>query len=300
MTVTVAICTYNRRALLAPCLASIFRHAAEADEFLVIDDGSTDDTAAYLQALQRAHPKLRIVRHAQNQGVGAARNAALAQAQGEVLAFTDDDCVVRPGWLSALVAACGDSEVVAAYGSVIYRAPGYRGRFPERIVQNLGPAWPGAGCIAYRTAALRAVGGFDVQFGRYHNEDTEIAYRLARVGRLVPVSDAIAIHAESFWTPATLAAQSRNASVWPLLAARYGNEIFAQEFHPPIRWRHVVNAEDYLLLLGFPLLLPLLIARYVTHGGRDPVLFFAKWPCYLLLRRWHIWRAAIRHRVWMW
>jgi len=154
-------------------------------------------------------------------------------------------------------------------------------------------------CIAYRTAVLRAVGGFDHEFARYNNEDTEVALRLAAVGAVVPAPRAVVTHQPMDWTCRSLLASARNASVWPVLFRRYGDEIFRQRFRPPIRWRHVVNAEDYGYLLTLPLLIPILLVRYLLHGKRDLRIFFCKWPVWLVLRRLLVWREAIRHRVFM-
>jgi glycosyltransferase involved in cell wall biosynthesis len=296
---TIAVCTRNRRAELERCLAALLPSAGDRTELVVVDDASTDGTAAYLQSLAAAHPAFRVVTLVVRAGVGGARNAALRAARGDIIAFTDDDCVPEPNWLTEITAPLADLTVVCVYGQVFYRARGYRGYFPERCVENPGPRWPMTACIAYRTAALRSVGGFDPAFARFNNEDTEVAYRLVRLGKLVPASRAVVIHQPMEWTCSALLASSRNASVWPLLFRRYGDVIFQQQFHPPIRWRRVVNAEDYFHFVTLPILIPVLLIRYLLHGKRNLVIFFCKWPAWLILRRLLVWREAIRQRVLM-
>lgn len=297
--VTIAVCTRNRKAYLEWCIAALPSALDEDVELIVVDDASTDGTVAYLQSLVAAHRALRIVASPEHGGVSAARNAAVQAARGALIAFTDDDCISEPNWLREITAPFIDPAVVCAYGQVFYRAQGYRGYFPERCVENPGPRWPMTACIAYRTATLRTVGGFDTTFARYHNEDTEVAFRLAAVGTIVPAPRAVVIHQPMEWTRRSLLASARNASVWPVLFRRYGNRIFAQQFRPPIRWRHVVNAEDYVCILALPLLVPILLLRYLLHGKRNLTIFFCKWPVWLILRRLLVWREAIRHRVFM-
>lgn len=297
--VTIAVCTRNRKAYLERCLAALLPCITGEVELVVVDDASTDETGVYLRSLAEAQRALHVVTLPAHAGVGSARNAALRVARGELIAFTDDDCIPEPSWLREIIAPLADLAVVCAYGQVFYRAQGYRGYFPERCVENPGPRWPMTACIAYRTAALRAVSGFDHMFAQYHNEDTEVAFRLAAVGAIVPAPRAVVIHQPMEWTRHALLASARNASVWPVLFRRYGNRIFAQQFRPPIRWRHVVNAEDYVSLATLPLLIPVLLIRYLLHGKRDLRIFFCKWPVWLILRRLLVWQEAIRHRVFM-
>ncbi|MBI4434289.1 glycosyltransferase family 2 protein [Candidatus Uhrbacteria bacterium] len=297
--VTIAVCTRNRQAYLERCCSALIPQLGGDVEIITINDASTDGTAGSLASFHYAHRNVRIITLSEHAGVSGARNAALRAARGSLIVFTDDDCAPEPDWLCEITAPFADPAVVCVYGQVFYRQRGYRGYFPERCVENPGPRWPMTACIAYRTAALRAVGGFDPVFARYHNEDTEVALRLAAVGALIPAPRAIVIHQPMDWTCRTLLASARNASVWPILSRRYGDAIFRQRFRPPIRWRHVVNAEDYGYLLTLPLLIPILLIRYLLHGKRDFRIFFCKWPVWLVLRRLLVWREAVRSRVFM-
>lgn len=99
--VTVIIPVYNDAARLASCLQSLASqdYPGEVD-VLVVDNGSSDHPNRALAG----HPKVRLLDEARP-GSYAARNRALAEARGAVLAFTDADCLPQPGWLSAGVRA---------------------------------------------------------------------------------------------------------------------------------------------------------------------------------------------------
>lgn len=297
--ISVAISTYNRLSYLRDCIASLLALAPLPDEIIVVNDGSTDGTRQYLNHLAKTNPRIRVFHHEGNRGLSAGRNTAIKHARGEIIAFTDDDCIADPHWLRELVAPFHDQAVVAAYGQVFYRAENYRGYFPERLVRNIGPAWPMGANIAYRASIFRKVGLFDLKFFRYNNEDSEMAFRLARVGTLVRTPSAIVYHQAMNWTCKSLLRAARNASVWPILYARYGTDIFRQNFKPPIRFRRIVNAEDYLYFFLLPMMLPVLLVRYLYHGKRDLRIFFCKWPLYLILRRLYIWYESFRNRVFM-
>src|SRR5262249_49511390 len=111
--VSVIVPTYNRAAFIEDSVRSLLAETGVAFEVIVVDDGSTDDTAARLEALR--DPRVRVVCVAHG-GVGAARNAGLAVAEGRFLAFHDSDDVALPGRLARPVAAL---EADPALGLVI-------------------------------------------------------------------------------------------------------------------------------------------------------------------------------------
>jgi len=104
--VTVAICTWNRAALLRRALESLGSLALPEGvqlELLVVDNGSSDETPALLRELARAMPLRALAEPAP--GVASARNRAIAEARGELIVWIDDDVLVEPGWLAAYVEA---------------------------------------------------------------------------------------------------------------------------------------------------------------------------------------------------
>src|SRR4051812_4932182 len=104
--VTVAICTWNRSALLDRTLTSM-RHLVIPEgvewEILVVNNNCTDDTDDVLSRHFAGLPLRRVFEP--RQGLSNARNAAIDVAAGELICWTDDDVLVDPGWLSAYVEA---------------------------------------------------------------------------------------------------------------------------------------------------------------------------------------------------
>jgi len=95
---SVVIPTYNRRPLLARCLDSVRQASVAGTEIIVVDDGSTDDTAAYVRARV---PDVRFVQQ-ENRGVSAARNSGMRLARGRFIAFLDSDDTWYPQKLEVL------------------------------------------------------------------------------------------------------------------------------------------------------------------------------------------------------
>jgi len=112
--VSVVIPTFNRAVLLRQTIDAVLAQSVPADEIIIVDDGSTDGTAAMVEGLA---PAMRLLRQA-NAGDLAARNAGLAQARGELVAFCDSDDLWRPGFLAAMQALWqAEPRLVAGFGN---------------------------------------------------------------------------------------------------------------------------------------------------------------------------------------
>jgi Glycosyl transferase family 2 len=98
--VSVVLPTRDRRDLLPRAIDSVQKQSYGNWELLIVDDGSVDSTAEFLAGL--AGERLRCFRH-HGAGACAARNVALAQARGDLIAYLDDDNMMHPGWLKAVV-----------------------------------------------------------------------------------------------------------------------------------------------------------------------------------------------------
>jgi glucosyl-dolichyl phosphate glucuronosyltransferase len=212
--VTVALCTRDRGAHLAPCLAALaaLEPPAGGLEVVVVDNGSTDGTAAVVAAWAGTDRNRRVL-HEPVAGLSRARNRALDEGRGDVVLFLDDDAVPPPGWARNLAAAFdapGPAPVVAAGGPVRLVLPEARPRWAGPAVEgwwsalDLGPAsrdldppdGPYGTNMAVRRAAALAAGGFPLGFGRrgrrlLSGEETEL-WRVLRAsgGRIRYQADA--------------------------------------------------------------------------------------------------------------
>ncbi|MBA5687967.1 glycosyltransferase family 2 protein [Rugamonas apoptosis] len=114
--ISLIMAAYNAAPFITDTLAHIVGQMTATHELIVVDDGSRDATADQVRAVQASHPALRIVLHQQaNAGIAGARNAGLALAGGQYLAFIDSDDRLRPGALAALdaVIACEQPDVIS-------------------------------------------------------------------------------------------------------------------------------------------------------------------------------------------
>jgi glycosyltransferase involved in cell wall biosynthesis len=191
--VAVVVCSRDRAALLRDALASVVAALRPGDEAIVVDSASKG--VGTLAAA--ADAGLRAVR-CDRPGLARARNVGVRATSAAVLAFTDDDCRVEPGWLDAVAQAfdAGDDRAIGfAFGRVLpvqddgprlsVRDAGERRRFGAP-----GPADPvdvGHGAnMAFRRAALADIGGFDELLGAgavfRAAEDHDAVWRALRRG----------------------------------------------------------------------------------------------------------------------
>jgi len=191
--VSVVVPAYNAERTLGACLEALTRQVRPADEVVVVDNGSTDGTAAVAHRFSGRLPGLRVVVEPRA-GEAAARNRGLEEARGDVIAFTDADCVPREDWLDQAVRTLGAwPECAAVAGEVA----GYRpGRLVEKYLSVAAFPTPTGPCVVeglrfppptfytanfvVRRAALARVGPFDESLTV--GLDVDLCVRLLRAG----------------------------------------------------------------------------------------------------------------------
>lgn len=107
MKVSVIVPCWNGARYLGACLDSLLAQTERDFEAIVIDDGSQDESLALAQTYARRDARVRVL-HQANSGVSAARNAGLAQARGEWIAFVDSDDLLPPDALETMLSGAGD------------------------------------------------------------------------------------------------------------------------------------------------------------------------------------------------
>ncbi|HKB12702.1 MAG TPA: glycosyltransferase [Vicinamibacterales bacterium] len=183
--VSVVVCAYNAADTLEDNLRSLERLTYPNYEIILVNDGSKDRTSE----IARRFAKVRVI-DTPNQGLSAARNVGLAEAIGEIVAYTDSDTRVDRDWLTYLVQPFLTSDVVGSGGpnvvppddppvaQCIARAPGG----PTHVLLDDRTAEHVPGCnMAFRRDALLAIGGFNPIYLRA-GDDVDVCWRLQQRG----------------------------------------------------------------------------------------------------------------------
>jgi dolichol-phosphate mannosyltransferase len=186
---TILAPAYNEQDVIADFVNAVSGAAPEDAEILVVDDGSTDGTAAILEELRGDHPQVRVVAHSRNRGLGAALATGFREATGTVIVTMDADLSHPLELIDRLVAACEHAD--AAYGSRYVPGGGMIGvpwwrRLISRaanIVLRIAYLAPvqdlTTGYRAYRSAAVRDL----TVTGQRFEAQLEISIRLISAGR---------------------------------------------------------------------------------------------------------------------
>ncbi len=212
--VSIVIPVFNNVALTARCLNAVLRELDSlACEIIVVDDGSTDETSAYLNSCSG----IRVLRHTENRGFVESANAGATAARGRFIHFLNNDTIVTPRWLAPLLRTFDFQDCVGAVGSQL-RAPdgtiseagaviwrdgsgsNYgRGRkasdprvsFPRDVDYCSGAS------MMIRADVFRELGGFSTHYQPAYYEDADLCFRARAAGyRVVYQPDSVVMHFE--------------------------------------------------------------------------------------------------------
>lgn len=165
--VSVVTAAYNMGRYIEETLDSILTQDYPQIESIVVDDGSTDDTAEVLRRYAN-DPRVRVVRQA-NAGQTVAKNRGIAEARGEFIAFCDADDTWRRDKLKLQIPRFADPRVAVVYGDIecvdgagrvlpYHDIRHFEGRITAQMLMDNFVAFPTA---VVRSTVLRGLGGFD-------------------------------------------------------------------------------------------------------------------------------------------
>ena len=188
---SVCVTTYNRRAQLQNCLASILNQTYRNFEIIVVDDCSTDETNQYLNELMNKENRIRYFRNDVNKGLAANRNKAINEASGQYFTFLDDD-------------DCWDKRFLEDYAELVMRYPkqtifcgGHQVRYKDAIEEIivgidcplsdalLNGYAPSVGNQVYPVEMLREMGGYNTAIKSGVDHDLWIRLAVTANPRLI-------------------------------------------------------------------------------------------------------------------
>lgn len=193
--VSVVVCSYNGGRTIRDCLEGLLELEYPDFEVIVVDDGSTDATAAVASEYG-----CRVI-STPNRGLSSARNTGMQAATGEIVAYIDDDARPDPHWLEYLASTFLETSHVAVGGpniapegdglvaECVANAPGG----PVHVLLSDSEAEHIPGCnMAFRRDALKEIGGFDAQY-RVAGDDVDVCWRLREKGWTLGFSPAAVV-----------------------------------------------------------------------------------------------------------
>ena len=223
--VSVIVCSYNGGRTLAACLDSLGKLNYPQYEVILVDDGSTDNTAD----IAGQFPQVRYI-HQNNHGLSHARNTGAGAAKGEVLAYTDSDCMADVDWLYYLIGTLVSGDYAGVGGpnitppaqnwiqACVAAAPG--GPSHVLLTDTIAEHIPGCNMAFYRWA-FESAGGFDPEY-RKAGDDVDFCWRIQQAGWVIAFSPtAIVWHYRRFTLRAFLKQQDGYGEAESLLRFKH-------------------------------------------------------------------------------
>jgi GT2 family glycosyltransferase/tetratricopeptide (TPR) repeat protein len=242
--VSIIILTFNRLDVTKVCLESIQRNTPESHEIIVVDNGSSDDTVAWLHSRMLEQLTLRLIENDENRGFSAGCNQGIQTAQGEYLLLLNNDTVVTPGWLSGLLECLAD-RAVGVVGPMTNNLSGIQ-QWPWCDYQDLKgldgfatlfreqhrywwiPSRRIVGfCMLFRRTLVEQIGLLDEQFGSGNFEDDDFCLRAALFGYHNRIAGDVFIHHEG-------SATFRGNQLDYRAAMMHNHDLFQQKWSKPV------------------------------------------------------------------
>jgi len=262
---SVIVPAYNAMNTLEMCLEALTRQSIDKKDYevIVVDDGSTDRTSEIVKQFSIHYFWQK------NQGPATARNKGAQEAKGEIILFTDSDCVPENNWIEEMVRPFDDPKVMAVKGAYKTNQKALIARFAQIEFEERFEMLKKAESIdmvdtysaGYRKSIFLSFGGFDPSFPVANNEDTELSYKMSQAGhKMVFNPNAIVYHLNH---PDSIKGYARLKfwrGYWRMVVyKRYPNKMLKDTYTPQTLKMQILFL--FLFLIGFPLmwLLPYLI-----------------------------------------
>ena len=184
--VSVIIPTYNASDSLQECLKALKKQDFPRNQYeiIVIDDGSTDSTPSITNNFNVRYY------YQENKGPAAARNKGVEMAGGNIILFTDADCIPDINWIKEMLSPFQSSEIVGVKGAYRTAQRALWARFAQvefnerykLLLKSKYIDMVDTYSAGYRKDAFLSIGGFDTSFPAPNNEDTDLSYRMSLKG----------------------------------------------------------------------------------------------------------------------
>jgi glycosyltransferase involved in cell wall biosynthesis len=283
--ISVVVPTYKRPDLLTRCLDALAQQDIDPTcyEVIVVDDAACDETRCLVESVAQRFmssrgPRLRYIAVTGKHGPAVARNTGWRAAQGEIIAFTDDDCIPQPCWLRAGTTAFIEG-VIGVSGKVIVPLSGIPTDYERNAARLAYSEFVTANCF-YLRDTLEAVGGFDEQFTMAWREDSDLFFRLLNEeGKLLFVSEAAVVHPvrPARWG---ISLSQQRKSMFNALLYKKHPVLYQRKIQATPPWHYYgIIASALLALSGL-----LLGGQFFALGAACAWVLLTGWFCLLRLR----------------
>jgi glycosyltransferase involved in cell wall biosynthesis len=250
--ISVVIPTCRRPKLLLRCLNALSaqRFDPEGFEVIVVSDGPDPVTANVLAGWSPERlPRLRYMTTTEKKGPAAARNYGWLNAKGALIAFTDDDCIPDPNWLSAIYSRYREEKYFALSGKTVVPVSEWPTDYELNTAGLQTADFITANCCCSKRA-LVAAGGFDEQFTMAWREDSDLEFKLIRANiPIYKVNEAVVTHPVRT-APWGISIKEQRKTLYNALLYKKDPVLYRQKIQPapPVQYYTIIIA--FIIMLA--------------------------------------------------
>lgn len=234
--ISVIIPVYNGGKTIARCLSALLEQSKKPGEIIVVDDGSKDNTRETVKKFGGV-----VLLEQEHKGPASARNLGAKKAKGEILLFTDTDCVPDKNWVLEMTEPFKNREIAGVQGRYKTDQKGLIARFVQleiedrydRMRKRENIDFIGSYAAAYRKDILLKFGGFDESFPMASGEDPEISFKLAAAGHKMVFNEKAIVYHNHVSTLRGYMRQKFWRACWRVLLYRKHPEKMTGESYTP-------------------------------------------------------------------
>jgi len=192
MKISVIVTNWNGKSLLKKNLETIIQKSPEAEEIILADDCSADDSLVFARKIQKKYPKLKIISHSKNFGFGANSNDAVRKAKGDLVVLLNNDIVPHVGYIKNTLKHFSNPKVFGVSFAELghenwarfFWKQGYLQHEPgvTGIDKTHISGWVSGGSSIVRKSIFEKLGGFDPVYKPFYSEDLDLGYRAWKSG----------------------------------------------------------------------------------------------------------------------
>jgi glycosyltransferase involved in cell wall biosynthesis len=252
--ISVVVPTYRRPHLLRKCLDALRRQTYPTSEFeiIIVSDGPDQMTQHVVDSFSKDGHSIRYLHLPTKKGPAAARNLGWQMANGSLIAFTDDDCLVDSTWLENFWKEYAESSGACAFTGRIIVPVNEKPTDYQRNIQLLEKAEFVTANCACSKSALEVTGGFDEQFSMAWREDTDLHFKLIENNiPITNVKEAVVVHPVRVASWGISIKEQKKSMYNALLYKKYPS-LYREKIQRSAPWNYYVIVSAFIaFIVGF-------------------------------------------------
>lgn len=258
--ISIIVPVYNGEKTIGECLNSLTNQTKKPDEIIVVDDGSRDKTKDVVRKFKNV-----ILVGQGHKGPASARNLGAKKAKGEILLFTDSDCIPEKNWVSEMTKPFKNKETVGVQGRYKTEQKGLISRFVQleiedrydrmKTFENID--FVGSYSAGYRKRIFLKFGGFDESFPTASGEDPEFSFKLSKFENKMVFNDKAIVYHNHLDSLGAYLRQKFWRAYWRVLLYRkHPSKIKSETYTPQILKFQIFTFYLFILSAVFSVLIP--------------------------------------------